>query len=52
MALKNMLKHNLNINITQTQTREPGHQKCDKPVGTGGYVNVKFTQICVQAHYR
>ena len=33
MALQNMSKHNLYI----TQTREPEHQKCDKPVGTGRY---------------
>ena len=30
-------KHNLYI----TQTREPEHQKCAKPIGTGGY------QICI-----
>ena len=35
-------KHNLYI----TQTREPKHQKCDKPIGTGGYYTRQCEAVC------
>ena len=45
MALTNMPKHNPNT----TQTREPEHQKCDKPVGTGRYPD-NVTVYCYNEH--
>ena len=33
--------------IYDSQTREPGHQKCDKPVGTEGYYQVVYFSFII-----